>query len=295
MASRFRSVTATIITLMRPTGTRPRRHWTLPRTLPKSRIDIRQLAPAKQPRAWRFFSLPLELRQLIYEQLLGGRVAYLRCVPVRHTAVTRATFFQPVDHPNDDPQRLDTSAERVSTAVLLACRQIYLEAQPILYQRNTFYVSVHNLEMAILTGLGEFCLPNIRSLYLYHNYRTTYIPPWATVFPRLQQMRLTHLVFEFEIYGASWDRWTAHNPRVDVLNDTWARSVFSIRTLSQFGLFIKDLSLQDVNKPIVHSADVAEEFRKLMIGSRAEESYRDYLEKWDETRIKHIPSPYLHV
>ncbi|KAJ7891396.1 hypothetical protein B0H14DRAFT_2688832 [Mycena olivaceomarginata] len=286
MASRFRSVTVTIVSslaccagiiLCLPCYLVLRRHSCVPRQHP--RIDIRQLAPAKQPRAWRFFSLPLELRQLIYEQLLGGRVAYLRCVPVRHTAVTRATFFQPVDHPNDDPQRLDTSAERVSTAVLLTCRQIYLEAQPILYQRNTFYVSVHNLEMAILTRTGGVLL------YLYHNYRTTYIPPWATVFPRLQQMRLTHLVFEFEIYGASWDRWTTHNPRVDVLNDTWARSVLGMRTLSQFGLFIKDLSLQDVNKPIVHSADVA----------GREESYRDYLEKWDETRVKHIPSPYLHV
>jgi hypothetical protein len=71
------------------------------------------------------------------------------------------------------------------------------------------------------------------SLYLYHSYRvTTFVPPWAIVFPLLQQMHLTHLVFEFVIYGAGWDRWTAHNPRVDMLNDTWARSVLSIRTLS---------------------------------------------------------------
>ncbi|KAJ7799433.1 hypothetical protein B0H14DRAFT_3156467 [Mycena olivaceomarginata] len=82
-------------------------------------------------------------------------------------------------------------------------------------------------------------------LYLYHSYRfTTFVPPWAIVFPLLQQLHLTHLVFEFVIYSAGWDRWTAHNP-----------------------------------------ADVVEEFRKLMIasGSRAEEGYRDYLEKWDES------------
>jgi hypothetical protein len=172
---------------------------------------------------------------------------------------------------------------------------MYLESQPILYQCNTFYVSVTELEMVVLIGLGSFCLQDIRSLYLYHSYCTTpYAPPWSIVFPLLQQMHLTHLVFEFEIY--SWTRWTQYNPRVDVLNDTWARSVLGIRTLSQFGLFLKDLNLQDVYRPnIGHSPDVTKEFQKLTIGSRAEESYRDYLEKWDETRIKHIPIPYLHV
>ncbi|KAJ7801037.1 hypothetical protein B0H14DRAFT_2897197, partial [Mycena olivaceomarginata] len=222
----------------------------------KPRLDIRQLAIAGKPQACH-----------------SGRT----CRPPRARPIPwctyhrgRATFYQPVDHPIYDPQRLDIPAESVSTAVLFCCRQMYLESQPILYHANTFYVSVTELEM------------DIRSLYLYHSYRTTppTSPPWSIVFPLLQQMHLKHLVFEFEIYR--WTRWTQYNPRVDVLNDTWARSVLGIRTLSQFGLFLKDLNLQDVYRPNI-------EFRKLMIGSRAEESYRDYLEKWDETRIKHIP------
>ncbi|KAJ7819067.1 hypothetical protein B0H14DRAFT_2837573 [Mycena olivaceomarginata] len=320
MASGFRSLTATIVAGLADCAviilclpcylalrrrqrascvprTRPRQRRSPPQTLPKTRLDIRQLAIAGKPQACQFFGLPLELRQCIYDEVLGGRVVHLELAPSpgARTTVVGATFYQPVDHPIYDPQRLDIPAESVSTAVLFCCRQMYLESQPILYQRNTFYVSVTELEMVVLIGLGSFCLQDIRSLYLYHSYRTTpYVPPWSIVFPLLQQMHLTHLVFEFEIYR--WTRWTQYNPRVDVLNDTWARSVLGIRTLSQFGLFLKDLNLQDVYRPnIVHSPDVTEEFRKLMIGSRAEESYRDYLEKWDETRIKHIPILYLHV
>ncbi|KAJ7348801.1 hypothetical protein DFH08DRAFT_997961 [Mycena albidolilacea] len=254
--------------------TRPRQCRSPPQTLPQTRLDIRQLAIAGKPQACQFFGFPLELRQCIYDKVLGGRVVHLELAPSpgARTTVVGATFYQSVDHPNYDPQRLDIPAESVPTAVLFCCRQMYLESQPILYQRNTFYVSVTELEM----------LPH-HPLRPPVVHRVSAAPADA---PHTPRVRIRDLQLDQVDTVQSACRCAERH-----LSPVCARH----RTLSQFGLFLKDLNLQDVYRPnIVHSPNVTEEFQKLMIGSRAEESYRDYLEKWDETRIKHIPIPYLH-
>ncbi|KAF7353883.1 hypothetical protein MVEN_01074200 [Mycena venus] len=166
----------------------PRRRPVLPQPFPKTWINIQQLARAGQPQACQFLMLPLELRQCIYKQVLGGRVVHVRLVGAYGDTRFRvqSTYYQPINNPNNDLQRLDNPAERILTVVLLSCCQVYLKAQSVLLQRNTFHFSVDKFEMVVLAGLGTPCLPDICSVYLYHNYRATqYVPPWAAVFPLL--------------------------------------------------------------------------------------------------------------
>ncbi|KAJ7131387.1 hypothetical protein C8R44DRAFT_850126 [Mycena epipterygia] len=51
-----------------------------PPSLPKDRIDIRQRPLAEQPLSCLMFRLPLELRQCIYEAVLGGNVIKLKLI-----------------------------------------------------------------------------------------------------------------------------------------------------------------------------------------------------------------------
>jgi hypothetical protein len=235
----------------------------------KPRIDIRRLLPAEQPQSCQLLNLPLEVRQCIYEQALGGRVVYLQ-------SYRRSTFYQPVDHPSINPQKLEGPADSILTVLLLACRQVYLEAQPILLRRNTFYFWVGDLEMIILTRLGRHCLGDIRSVYLYHSYRrSAYVPPWVAVFQLLQQMRLTHLVFEFELDNRIRGTWPMFNQNIDILEGTWVPGVLAIRNLNQFGVFFNHSDGQEIS---VSRADIAEEMRQLMIGTGADEKYRNFLE-----------------
>ncbi|KAJ6500813.1 hypothetical protein C8R45DRAFT_1092877 [Mycena sanguinolenta] len=221
--------------------------------------------------------LPLEVRQRIYEQALGGRVLHIQFVGPYQV---RSTCYQPVDHPSVNPQRLNDRTDGILTPLLRSCRQVYLEAQPILFQLNTLYFSVLELEMA--EGVGLHFLRDIRSVYLYHNYRTSaFVPPWHAVFPLLQQMHLTRLVFHFELETsfANVGNWVGS--RVDILERTWVPGVLSIRNLNQFGLFFEDGKAPEKS---LCRANIAEEMRQLMIGTRADENYRKFLQTWNVNR-----------
>ncbi|KAF8209301.1 hypothetical protein K438DRAFT_1960299 [Mycena galopus ATCC 62051] len=252
-----------------------------PRTPKATRIDIEQVVVAEQPPNCLLLKVPLEVRQCIYEEALGGRVVHVQLVGPDKV---RSTCYQPVDFPSVNPQTLDERADSILTQLLCACRQVYFEAQPILLQRNTLYFSVRELEMAFLEGIEMHCLPDIRSVYLHHSYRTrTFVPPWPAVFPLLQQMRLTRLVFHFEL-----DRWNSGNNSscfgsyIDILEKTWVPGVLSIRNLHQFGLFFDEDGDAPENSPC--RANIANQLSELMVGTRADEKYGKFLEKWNAKR-----------
>ncbi|KAJ6567094.1 hypothetical protein B0H19DRAFT_1258248 [Mycena capillaripes] len=257
----------------------PQRYPRHPSSPPKPRIDIRRLPQAEQPQSCRLLRLPLEVRQCIYEQVLGGRIVYLHFIAFYKV---RAACYQPVDYPSVNPQKLDVLVDPLDTTLLRCCRKLYVEAQPILLQRNIFYFPVHQLEMIVLTGLGTHCLPDIRSVYLYHNYRSTqFVPPWAAVFPLLQRMHFTHLMFEFKLdTRIPLIQW--FNSYIDILEGTWAQGVLGIRNLYQFGLFFKDGD--GPAEDLVCRKHIAEELRHLMVGTGADERYRNFLEKRGATR-----------
>ncbi|KAK7036000.1 hypothetical protein R3P38DRAFT_2698102 [Favolaschia claudopus] len=258
----------------------------------KPRIDIFQRPAAVQSHKSAFFRLPLELRLRIYEDLLGRRIFRLRAVHNGGIAGVRSQYLEPVAA--DPHSRWEGVTEGPTTAILLSCRHTYHEALPVLYGQNTFSCSILELHLYVLTGIGKWSLPYIRSLDLTHSFRCSYIPPWHTVFALLERMNLKRLMFRFGMTNGV--KWTAFNPRVDTVNDTWAYRVLGFRNLQFFELFMFEsrafeLYVQDYSG---HS-DIAREMQRLLIGPGAEERYREYLEKWEENHIVYVADPYLHV
>ncbi|KAJ6606072.1 hypothetical protein DFH09DRAFT_1353301 [Mycena vulgaris] len=234
-------------------------------TLEVSASDAAPVSPSPPSKP-----LPLELRECIYEQALAGRVIRLRLAASashRH-CVVQSMCYEPVDDADGGPNKFDVPADRIPVGLLLLCRQVYLEARPILHRRNTYHFWVHELEAVLSSALGRYCLPDIRSIYLCHNYRTLEMPPWTSVFPLLQQMtRLDHLTFEFDV--GRLER-TEISPHRSVLESQWGCRVVGIRNLRRFELFFKH---GDPPEHPVYRANIAQRLRDLMIGPGADERY----------------------
>ena len=76
-----------------------------------------------------FLSLPLEIRRLVYEYVLGGgKAIHLMTTPMGFMKRPIACLVEP--EPRDSDQ--------VYTQVLQTCRQIYVEALAIMYTSNVF-------------------------------------------------------------------------------------------------------------------------------------------------------------
>ncbi|KAJ6606079.1 hypothetical protein DFH09DRAFT_1119241 [Mycena vulgaris] len=227
-----------------------------------------------------FMSLPLELRHCIYELALGGRVISLTLVASELDGLVQSACYEPVDDP-DSANKLDVPADRITVALLLSCRQVYLEALPIMHQRNTFHFYSHEFKPVVLIALGHYCLPDIRSVYLLHShYKGIYAPNWTEVADLLSQMRLESLAFEFKVDRVDWAPVELHKP---VLDGWWSSRVVKIRNLRRFDILFTD---GDLPKCPTYRTDAVQRFRDLMIGPRADERYRTLLEeRQEETRL----------
>ncbi|KAJ7131388.1 hypothetical protein C8R44DRAFT_57087 [Mycena epipterygia] len=237
-------------------------------SLPTNRIDIGRGPLAEQSAHCRLFLLPLEVRQCIYEAALGGRVICLKLVASR----VQSTCYEAVE---GGPNTLDVPADAIPAALLLSCRQVFLEALPILHRRNVFHITVHELQFVVFAGLGRHCLPDIRSIYLCHSYRlnTTYVPPWAAVFDLLQQMRLDSLAFEFEVEKLQG---TELDPGRSLLDSAWGSRVVHIRNLRRFEFFLKD---GDPPQYPLYRINAVQRLQELMIGTEADTRYKMLLEE----------------
>ncbi|KAJ7723038.1 hypothetical protein B0H14DRAFT_3006078 [Mycena olivaceomarginata] len=227
-----------------------------PLPLPTPRIDIQHLPVKEQPQSCYLLSkLPLELRQCIFEQVLGGRLIDLlvvdgaskgwrmvwsRCyVLVDNLAHARTRNIPPA------------AADQLTPALLRSCRQIYAEALPILHQRNTFSFCASHLDMLVRYGLGEYCLPDIRSVYVYE-LRPSLASGWKDVFVVLHRMGLEQL-----------------DPRIDY---SWARCVLKLRNLRRLELWLYYYDAGEY-------PELVERLRGLMIGPGADEKYQMFLEQ----------------
>ncbi|KAJ6567092.1 hypothetical protein B0H19DRAFT_1374410 [Mycena capillaripes] len=246
----------------------------LPPPLPSTRVDISERPLSQQPAECTLLRLPPELREYIYEHALGGRLISLFASRAhRGHNIVRSTYYELPDDLYSGLIRIALApTDRIFIALLLSCRQVYLEALPIMHRRNTFHFLVHEFEVIVLSALGGYCLADIQSVYLSHNYRTMYVPPWATVFPLLHRMRLRDLTFEFDFRRLEW---TEITPQRDVFNTAWGRSVLGVRNLRAFGLFFKN---GDPLEYPVYRTNIAERFRQLMVEPGADERYWDFLE-----------------
>ncbi|KAJ6509193.1 hypothetical protein C8R47DRAFT_12676 [Mycena vitilis] len=249
----------------------PRKIPRSPPPLPKPRIEIRQLPLAEQPQSCHFLKLPPELRDCIYEHLLGGRLITLMILgfPTEKFALVRSQCRLAIDHLADDPIARSLPADRISPALLRSCRQVYFEALRILHQRNTFHFKADQLETIVRSGLGYYCLPAIRSVYIYH---TPDAPPfgrnpWTGVFTLLQQMNLERAAFVFpvgpEVAGGS--------PYSAVLDSPWGRGVLALRNLRRLEVWF------DGNSP--DAKGLVKTLQRLMIAPGTDEKYRTFLEK----------------
>ncbi|KAF8134725.1 hypothetical protein K438DRAFT_1997615 [Mycena galopus ATCC 62051] len=165
---------------------------------------------------------------------------------------------------------------KIPIALLLTCRQIYLEALPTLHQRNTFCFPADDFA-ALFSALGRHCLPHIRYLNIYapYKYRHGYSldRTWRTVFPNVRKMRLMNLALGFK------NAHTATGPfrDIDAIMDTlWAHSVLGIRGLRRFRLSLKFVD----GVPPTLGLEIEGKFQQLMIGPGADERYDAFMNQY---------------
>jgi hypothetical protein len=266
----------------------------LAQQLPTHRIDIGRRPLKTQRPSCHLLSLPPELRQYIYELALGGRVICLTRVGLpyhsaslrRHVYKLNSACYVPLLDAESGPNKLDVPADGISTGLLFSCRQVYLEALPILRQRNTFYLQVYSLA-DVLASLGYYCLPDIRSVYLHHIFddRASFHGRfWDVTLPLLQRMRLDSLVFEFEKYSSHLD--SGSEPELaSVLYTEWGRGVLGIRNLRRLAIFLTP-------NPPVYMKNINQQFRKLMVGPGADERYAVFRQEYPESERKGFESSY---
>ncbi|KAF8209305.1 hypothetical protein K438DRAFT_1810816 [Mycena galopus ATCC 62051] len=256
-----------------------------PPPLPAARIDIWQRPWTEQSQSSRLLSLPLELRRCIYDHALGGRLVKLHIAASKYHKhyVIFSTCYEPVEDPDRILRLLiQPPADAIPVALLLSCRQIYLEALPILHQRNTFYFLAHEFHTAVVAALGRYCLPNLRSVYLRHDSGITalgssrpihqYDSQWPAMFALLRQMRLESLVFELDP-DVAIDAAEPY-PHCTVLDTAWARGLLSVRGLRRFTLLFARGGL-----PMLpgFNDSLLEQLRALLTDEKADEQYASFL------------------
>lgn len=118
---------------------------------------------------------------------------------------------------------------------------------------------------AIQSGLGMYCLPDIRNLYLYHNYPTTSSEfVWARAHRILRRMRLETLTLRF---GSKVD------PSDFSVEKGWFRDLLIFRDwhLRSLDIFFRIGSLAGGPLPMTQT------LRDLMIGPEADEKYKAFV------------------
>ncbi|KAJ7184600.1 hypothetical protein C8R46DRAFT_1064580 [Mycena filopes] len=233
------------------------------------RLDVRRRPPLDQPNC-ALLSLPAELRRCIYEHALGGHMIFVklnhtwpRSDSLTHPHYLVRTRYYDRDRARnlrDGPSKLGFPVEGINPALFLSCRQVYLEALPILYGSNTFYFLAHQVATIVQSALGPSYLSEIRSVYLFEIGR---VHSWPDVSLQLQKMRLTTLSLTLE------SLYIQTKAGVDLVDTPWAHGILAIRNLRVFELtFTRD---------VVSQKELAERCRQLMIGPGADEKYAEFL------------------
>jgi hypothetical protein len=111
-------------------------------------------------------------------------------------------------------------------------------------------------------GLGEYCLPDIRSIYVYEYEPSS---EWRDVFVLLHRMGLERVAFELK----AKPEMEKLDPHIDY---SWARRVLKLRNLRRLELW---LYYYDAGE----DPELVERLRGLMIGPGAEERYQMFLEQ----------------
>ncbi|KAJ6578126.1 hypothetical protein B0H19DRAFT_1062663 [Mycena capillaripes] len=235
-----------------------------PPSLPTNRIEIRQLPVADQPQSCHLLKLPLEVREYIYEHAPGGRSITIQIIGSQYKqfGVIESDFYLPDDDLAYGPIKGILPAERLITSLLLSCRG-----------RNTFYIWATNLEAVVRCGLGYYCLPDIRSVYIYHSNMSRCFS-WEDVFAILHQMSLERVAFNF----AAEPEFTAPDIYRALLDGAWGRGVLGLRTLRRFELWFSPNEGMGSPEDLTCKKELVEKLQWLMMAG-ADERYRLLLEE----------------
>ncbi|KAJ6482601.1 hypothetical protein C8R45DRAFT_932210 [Mycena sanguinolenta] len=221
---------------------------------------------------------------------MGGRWIVMKVVePVsipgkQGQSVVRSTCYVNAEKQEDIfAEDMDGPAveARITITLLLTCRQVYIEALPILHQRNTFCFPAEHFGVLFFSPLGRSCLQSIRHLSLYvpyqdgHSYHFDTPWTWKTVFPILKEIHIQSLELGFGNNTVA-----GSGPFKDsdaVLRTVWGHSVLEIRGPSHFQL---SLNFDD-EVPPARGKEIEQRFQQLMIGPGADERYAKFLEEWE--------------
>ncbi|KAJ7483295.1 hypothetical protein FB451DRAFT_1393407 [Mycena latifolia] len=241
-----------------------------PRRIPTDRVDICPNQIAQPPTCY-LLHLPTELRYLIFEMATGNRLVQLRMVPDHriHELRIHTTCYGPSEEP-DTPNTLLVTllvpTDKISFALSLSCRQVYFEALAVMHGRNTFHFYLEDFLPAIQCELGDYCLPDIRRVYLSSRYPDRPLMwQWAPAFVALRRMGLHTLTLEFAIL-----EWTELHPSTFSVDNAWCRSLLAIRDLHHLHILFRDGNPPD--SPM-HREYATQILCDLMIGPEADEKY----------------------
>ena len=143
------------------------------------------------------FSLPVELRLHIYGFALISRGS----LHPRQMFVDGDKRHIQFDLEHSKPGRIRcTTDRRISPALLQTCRVIHLEASPILYSGNNFFLGRPEVAITFLETIGSLNVRNLRSARISIWYNLGHpLDLWLEVFDKLAQnaTRLREIVITF--------------------------------------------------------------------------------------------------
>nr|GAT46103.1 predicted protein [Mycena chlorophos] len=247
-----------------------------PPPLPTKRVDISKIPPATPAEDCHILNLPQELRLIILEDVLAGRIIQLRPIPTGSDPcrIGAGGFTK-------NPLNSDDSLARVrylGIDVVQTCRQLYLEGLPILHRKNTYSFDISDFPPLFLAALGMYCISDIRHLSLslqlddIHDEKDS-----ERAVELLHMMHLETLQLNFE-FLFRFD---------EVLNflsldGAWAPRILAIRGLRAF-----EVKFPERPKALKHdpweseqrqlATQLVADYRALMVGPRAQENYLAFL------------------
>ncbi|KAJ7881192.1 hypothetical protein B0H13DRAFT_2049943 [Mycena leptocephala] len=182
---------------------------------------------------------------------------------IRERNYTLHTACYAPSEAQDIPNDMLISADKIPIALLRTCRSVYAEVLPIIHTQNTFYFLLGDFPPAIRSGLGLYCLQDLRNVYLYSHHLTTVLMNHPLRI--LQRMCLDTLTLEFA--------GQAH-PRTFSVDVAWCRDLLTIRHLRNLEIFFRRGNAP--HYPF-HRETVTQTLRDLMIGPGADAKYEAFL------------------
>ncbi|KAF7295831.1 hypothetical protein HMN09_01126300 [Mycena chlorophos] len=231
-------------------------HKSRPKTLPVRRIDIGRRPLEPQSDNSRLLALPREVRDFIYQHVLGGGRRIRIYTPTREHPY-RSYGVGVIRGANRGFAEWDRWRDPLRLDLLLACRQIYLEAHAIHISHNMFSVDGADLKPFIYTSLGRHNLPHLRSLCLQFDEvpvdKAFFDHPKKYSLELLQKMPQLHeLEFQFN-HDSILERdkvfFVPYDPRELQTKSRWGELISGLPALKEFRIvFTRGEDVVDPNK-----------------------------------------------